>query len=76
MGVRGRSGKSGTAALFLSLFGGFLGLDMFYLDRMWLGILKLVTVGGYGVWWLVDVIRLCRGRMRDGDGGMVERPFT
>ena len=74
--VRGGSEKSGTTAFFLSLCGGFLGLDMFYLGRIWLGLLKLVTFGGYGLWWLVDVIRLCCGTMRDGYGGRVPRPFT
>ena len=74
--VRSCSSKSGTTALFLSLFGGFVGLDMFYLDRMWLGALKLFTLGGYGVWWLIDVIRICCGTMRDSDGGVVRRPFS
>ncbi len=74
--VRGGSDKSGTAVFFLSLCGGFLGLDLFYLGKIGLGILKLLTFGGYGLWWLIDVVRICCGTMRDGNGGLVPRPFT
>ncbi len=37
------------------LFGG-LGVDRFMMGHIWLGILKFLTAGGFGVWWLVDII--------------------
>ena len=48
--------KSWMAALLLSVFVGSLGIDRFYLGKVGTGILKLLTFGGFGVWWLVDVI--------------------
>lgn len=45
----------------LSLFGGFLGLDYFYLDYPFYGLCKLLTVGGGGIWWLIDVVRTGSG---------------
>jgi TM2 domain-containing membrane protein YozV len=43
-------------ALLLSIFFGSLGVDRFILGHIWLGLLKLVTLGGFGIWWLIDVI--------------------
>ncbi len=43
-------------ALLLSIFVGSLGVDRFVMGHIGLGILKLFTLGGMGVWWLIDVI--------------------
>lgn len=42
--------------LLMSLFFGSLGVDRFILGHILLGLLKLVTLGGFGIWWLIDVI--------------------
>lgn len=33
---------------------GYLGADRFYKGEIGLGIAKLLTFGGFGIWWLVD----------------------
>lgn len=43
-------------ALLISIFFGTLGVDRFIMGQVGLGILKLITFGGFGVWWLVDII--------------------
>ncbi|MEM1325044.1 MAG: TM2 domain-containing protein [Bacteroidota bacterium] len=48
--------KSWIAALLLSWFLGVLGVDRFYLGYTGLGILKLLTLGGFGVWAIIDFI--------------------
>jgi len=46
--------KDPMTALLLSLFLGYLGVDRFYLGQAGLGVIKLLTCGGCGIWALID----------------------
>ncbi len=43
-------------ALIMSIIFGSLGVDRFIMGHVGLGILKLITFGGCGIWWLIDLI--------------------
>ena len=46
--------KDPTMALILSIVAGGLGIDMFYIGDTGLGIAKLLTCGGLGIWTIID----------------------
>ena len=64
----GVSDKDWTMMLILSILLGGLGVDRFVAGSIGLGILKLLTGGGCGIWWLVDIIMLVTGSYKDGNG--------
>jgi TM2 domain-containing membrane protein YozV len=41
--------------LIISFLAGYFGLDRFYRGQVALGVIKLITMGGFGIWYLVDV---------------------
>jgi hypothetical protein len=62
------SSKSYVTALLLSFFVGYLGIDRFYLGQTGLGIGKLLTLGGCGVWALIDFILIAMRKVTDSQG--------
>jgi TM2 domain-containing membrane protein YozV len=62
------SDKSVTTAVLLGLFLGNLGIDRFYLGYTGLGILKLLTLGGCGIWGIVDIVLIATRKLPDSTG--------
>lgn len=62
------SDKEWLVALLLSIFLGFLGVDRFYIGHIGLGILKLLTGGGCGIWAVIDIILIAAGKVTDSNG--------
>jgi TM2 domain-containing membrane protein YozV len=56
------------AVFFFSLIFGIFGVDRFYLGKTWTGLLKLLTLGGFGLWAMVDLSMVMSGAMRDAQG--------
>jgi TM2 domain-containing membrane protein YozV len=67
------SDKSRAIALVLGLVLGVFGAHRFYVGKIGTGILQLVTVGGLGIWYLVDNIMIAAGGFRDAEGRLVSR---
>ena len=65
---RGPSEKSRTVALALALLLGVFGAHRFYVGKIGTGLLQLFTLGGFGIWWLVDMIMIIVGGFKDREG--------
>jgi hypothetical protein len=59
--------------LVISLFLGSLGMDRFYLGYTTLGVLKLITCGGCGIWALIDLILIATDSLPDANGRPLRR---
>ena len=62
------SDKEYIIALLFSIFLGYLGIDRFYMGQVGMGIGKLLTGGGCGVWWLIDIILIATRSSNDSAG--------
>ena len=59
--------------LLLSIFLGTLGIDRFYVGKIGTGILKLLTGGGCGIWWIIDIILIVTNQFTDSKGNYIRR---
>jgi TM2 domain-containing membrane protein YozV len=65
--------KNWLVALLLSFFLGGLGIDRFYLGYTGLGIAKLLTLGGCGIWAIVDLIMIAMNKLPDAEGNPLQK---
>ena len=60
--------KDWLTTLLLCIFVGVLGVHRFYTGHIAIGVIQLLTVGGCGIWWIVDLIMIVTGSYTDSNG--------
>jgi len=75
-GVENRinSGKKDfITTIILAVFVGTFGVHRFYTGNIGIGVLQLLTLGGCGIWQIIDIILIATGDYRDGNGEKLDR---
>lgn len=62
------SEKGFVPTILLCFFLGAFGIHRFYVGKVGTGILMLITLGGLGIWTLIDFIIIVTGGFKDRDG--------
>ncbi len=65
------SEKKRLVALLLCFFLGVWGVHRFYVGKVGTGVAQILTLGGLGIWWLIDLIMIICGAFRDQEGNAV-----
>jgi TM2 domain-containing membrane protein YozV len=59
------SRKSRLVALLVCMFFGWAGGHRFYAEKTGTAILMLFSMGGFGMWWFLDLVMIATGNFRD-----------
>ena len=65
--------KDWLTLFLLTFFVGILGVHRFYTGKIGTGILMLITLGGFGIWFFVDIILVLTGQFTDKEGQKIPR---
>ena len=68
----GTSQKSFVTTLILCVLLGGLGVHRFYVGKIGTGILMLLTLGGLGIWTLIDLIVIAVQHFKDSEGLVIK----
>lgn len=58
----------------ISVFFGIFGVDHFITGKTKTGLIKLLTCGGAGIWWLIDCAWICFNQFKDSNGKLIINP--
>ena len=67
-GTMPSGGDDQLIALILVLLAGIIGIHRFYLGYIGIGIIQILTLGGCGIWTLIDMIRIITGDLQPKNG--------
>ncbi|MEC8739760.1 MAG: TM2 domain-containing protein [Bacteroidota bacterium] len=63
-----KSEKGFIPTVLLCFFLGGFGIHRFYVGKVGTGIAMLLTLGGLGIWTIIDFVRIVTGNFKDKDG--------
>lgn len=66
-----KSDKDWLVTLLLCWFLGVVGGHRFYVGKIGTGILQLLTLGGCGIWVIIDLILVITGKFTDAQGNVI-----
>ena len=66
-----KSKKSWIVSFILCFFLGIFGIHNFYVKKIKKGIIQMITLGGLGIWVLVDLICIIQQKYKDKDGNII-----
>jgi TM2 domain-containing membrane protein YozV len=66
-------GRDWLTTLLLCIFLGSFGVHRFYTKHTVIGVVQLLTLGGCGIWTLIDLIMIITGSFKDADGNTLVR---
>ncbi len=66
------SEKGFVPVLLLCILLGGLGVHRFYVGKVGTGILMLITLGGLGIWSLIDLVLIATSNFKDKEGKLIK----
>lgn len=67
-----KSDKGFVPMILLCFFLGGLGVHRFYAGKIGTGLLMLFTLGGLGIWTMIDFIIIATGNFKDRNGLIIK----
>ena len=66
------SKKNWLTSFYLCLTLGFLGAHRFYVKKIGTGLLQLITLGGFGIWYVIDLFNITRNTFKDKNDKIID----
>jgi TM2 domain-containing membrane protein YozV len=67
------SEKRKLPAFLLCFFFGIFGFHRYYVGKVVTGLLQFFTIGGFGLWWLFDLLVILLGGFTDKEGKLITK---
>lgn len=67
------SDKSKQTTLLLCIFAGYIGIHDFYVGKIGMGIVKMLTLNFFTIGWIIDILKCASGTYKDGAGVAIRK---